>query len=457
MRAATWQAVDWHNWLTHTLTGPFPEVASATYSQERKGLSGEVTFVQQVAMPPDQYQNTSDVKGRVTLDVKFPNRLMTTKWKAEPTIAFPIAHYSTGCKVSGGCQVRHGWMHHKDVEMTLTVSDTGDPHKDGHKAPVVLPQDPKVLDIVASSSAAMGFLTSPTLIRSLFRGMDAIKVDANVEAFGVFYDHCLAKTFNTMGIAQPSMPLPTHPQSKFRFIDGGFVENTALAATIGKVAADHPSDTYLGKFIHWDLDKTFGQNRVMALFDVKDCKNDNSLPYAEASANCDITAPCNIQGEFCTNSLAYGQHNANGIGRPVSRIFNEPFPQESEWTECMPSPAEPKTILPLTLCLCSLTWSSVRSLSCGADAFYNGPIDARYSYQWSGRVTTMKNDFYNVPAGKELDILIFSLNQPFEDQIFAGGDLMAPLWSTVYGDIARQQALGAEPVIRDFINAPGAP
>ena len=443
------QAVDWQRWLVATLTEPFPEVATAKYSnQKRNGLSGAVTFIQQVSMPPDQYQNTSSPTGRVTLDVTFSDATLNQKWKDTPTMALPIAHYSTGCSTNNptqpaGCVVEHGWMKHPDVTgMKLTVSGTGDPAKDGAMSPVVLPKDPKVVDITASSSGAMGFLTSPTLMRGVFD-----MIGKNDDAFGTFYDFCLAETFQPMGIAQPSMPMPSNHESKFRFIDGGFVENTAIAATIGKIAADFPDETYLGKFIHWDLDKTFGQNRVMALFDVKDCRAPSPPPAPEQpkadrvrwtrapspppsmpwydDASCTDSAPCNTEGGFCTDSSAYGQHNANGIGRPVSKIFAEQFPKQDQWTEY---------------------------------AYYNGPIDPGSSYYWFGRVTTVENKFYNVPAGKELDILIFSLNQPTEDQIFAGGDFLAPLWSTVYGDIARQQALGAEPIIRQFVSdvAPAA-
>ena len=415
-------AVDWEQWLKTTLTDPFPDVATATYAGTRKGLPGDVTFVQQVAMPPDQYEDLDgdfgilgkgiNLEGRVKLSIEFADAELTQSWADEPTMAYPIAHWSTPNE--------HGWMHHPDVtKMTLDVHSPDGPTEDYTSTPVTLPTDPLVATVVASSSAAVGFLTSPTLVRSLFTNILELE-DAHEDlAFNshttvtAFFDHCLANNLQTLGIAQPALPIPTNTDHSYRFIDGGFVDNTALASTIGKIAADHPNDSYLGKFIHWDLDTTKNdgvdgrdvvrdsgtaiENRVAALFHIPD-------------------EPCNTVGGFCTNSSAPGQHNANGIGRPVSTIFEQAWPDT--WTEY---------------------------------AYYNGLSAKTYSYYWSGTLTTVENKFYNVPAGKTLDLLVFSLNQPKEDQIFAGGDFLEPLWGTVYGDIARQQAMGAAPVIKDFI------
>lgn len=346
------------------------------------------------------------MEGRVKLSIEFADTNLTQRWADEPTMAYPIAHWST--------PNQHGWMHHPDVtKMTLDVHSPDGPGPTS--TPVTLPPDPLVATVVASSSAAVGFLTSPTLVRSMFTNVLGLEGDSHT-TMSTFFDHCLANNLQTLGIAQAALPIPTNTDKSYRFIDGGFVENTALASTIGKIAADHPNDSYLGKFIHWDLDFTRNdgvdgrdvvrdsgtaiENRVAALFHIPD-------------------EPCNTVGGFCTDSKAKGQHNANGIGRPVSTIFEEAWPgHEGAWTEY---------------------------------AYYNGLSAKTYSYYWSGTLTTVENKFFNVPAGKTLDLLVFSLNQPKEDQIFAGGDFLEPLWGTIYGDIARQQAMGAAPVIKDFI------
>ena len=257
---------------------------------------------------------------------------------------------------------------------------------------LTLPPDPSLLEVTASSSAAGGPLGSPSL---LFAQSWAPAGSAGQ----CFISNCLRNLFKDLAIAQVGMSSANDDPS-YRFIDGGFVENTAIASTLAKVMSDHPTDSHLGKFIHFDLDVTFGENRAQALF---------SIPGET----------CNTPGGLCLDSFAPGQHNANNVGRPVSTIFSNTWPTEDEWTEYT-------------------SWTDKDGLSVS-------------SYYWRGHVTTIENRFYGVQAGKTLELLVFSLNHPSADLIIAGGHVGADLWGSVYGPIAAAQAQGATPVITAFL------
>ena len=75
-------------------------------------------------------------------------------------------------------------------------------------------------------------------------------------------------------------------------------------------------------------------------------------------------------------------------------------------------------------------------------------------------MTTIENKWYGVPAGLTLELLVFAYNEPTitilvgdnritrPDQFPVGGRAM---WERVYGPIAKEQAEGAEKVIKDFL------
>jgi hypothetical protein len=369
-------------------------IKTASYSHERKGLPGDITYVQQVAMPPNAWTKApKEADGRADgyiadLSVTFYDDAQTQLWAEPGTMALPIARYST--------KTTSGWLMNEHVKsLSVTVrreAAFGEPGEPVTQE-IHLPADASILDVTASSSAAGGFVGSPALFRSQAWFPSG-------ELAGNTMIKCLQRSLKELAVAQTGLAdsetfLPT-----YRFIDGGFVENTALAATIGKVHADHPTDLHLGKFIHFDLDETFGENRVQALF---------TIPGET----------CNTQGQLCLDSDAPGQHNANNIGRPVSTIFADTWPEPSEW--------KPYT------------------------QFTDNDGVTTVSYYWTGTVTTIENHFYSVPAGLKLELLVFSLNHPPADAIIAGKNLMSGLWTKVYGPIATAQAEGATPVIRDFL------
>jgi hypothetical protein len=412
-------AKDWASWVEVMMTDAIPDVAGAKYDLERKGLPGDITYVQQVALPPDVWlKDPSDWKAKMILN--FTDPAETAKWKANPTMALPIAHYST--------KDEHGWLYHAGINRFKVRADPAHANVRFQRWAVVdLPADPKIVDITASSSAAGGFIASPTLLQAQSWFPDRLSN---------FWAGCFDKVFRDLAVPQPDMVdvdqylgiagrLDFSP--RYRFIDGGFVDNTALASTIGKVAADNPEQTYLGKFIHFDIDETFGENRVEALFTLP------SRPRVGRNWN----SGCNTQGEYCLNSNARGQHNANNIGRPSSLIFAETVPDHAtEYTAYA-------------------DWSWVEapnwptSMATKAAGFFKTST----SYYFTKRLTTVENKFYKVPAGKTLDLLVFSLNIPKPDVIIAAGNVLDDLWETVYGPIAKAQAEGATPVIKAFIES----
>ena len=73
------------------------------------------------------------------------------------------------------------------------------------------------------------------------------------------------------------------------------------------------------------------------------------------------------------------------------------------------------------------------------------------SFYWSGSLTTVKNEMFNIEAGHTLDLLVLSLNAPHGDGIITGGLKDASLWTDVYPVIARALEKGATPVIKSFL------
>lgn len=104
-------AQDWAKWNAQMLKSFIGELTADTkYSElERAGLgaaNGDVTYVQQVAMPPDAFTNHPN--GWIAqLKVEFANEADTKKWKANPTMAVPVAHYSTNSS--------RGWIMNSDI------------------------------------------------------------------------------------------------------------------------------------------------------------------------------------------------------------------------------------------------------------------------------------------------------------------------------------------------------
>jgi len=433
-----------------------------TYAElERNGMPGDITFVQQVAMPPNAWTGSAG-KGTVAeLNVHFTDKNLEAEWKAQSVMALPIAHYST--------KETSGWMMNEDItSLSVTVHKENTFMKFLQDVPtvvkiiqpqvaaaagvsrlaaaadcettteIVLPTAPTVNEVTAASSAAMGWLSSPTLLRAQKwwpRGPG-----------GNWLTQCTAATIKNFAVPMRGMvdedtfegelSLPT-----YRFIDGAFVDNTGLAATIGKLHADDPDAKHLGKVIHFDLDSPFWgegevrplrkniearlQNRVAALFSMSDAE-DGAPP---------CNTPSNDNAGLCIDSDAPGQKNAKTVGRPVSVIFENNWPDEAEWTEyaahtdCIDQKGK-ETETERAEC----TKTTIRS------------------YYWKGAMKTVENKWYGVPAGLELQLLVFAFNEATDIKAVAATPESQMTWGTIYGPIAQEQADGAEPVIKCFLS-----
>ena len=402
-------------------------------------MPGDITLVQQVAMPPNAWTGAVGEGLVADLNVHFTDKVLQTTWKSHGTMALPIAHYST--------KTTSGWMMNKDVEsLSVTVHkepsflslndllSNADCTKDIEETTteIHLPTAPSLLEVTASSSGAGGFVASPALLRS----QAFLPKFARIAHWLV---QCTASSLVDLSVPQRGMvdhetnnaAFPT-----FRFIDGGFVENTALASTIGKLHADNPTETHLGNFIHFDLDTPFYdgddlKSHVAALFSMRDGEVPNQVDKA-----------CNTPKELCIDPAAPGQKNAQNIGRPVSTIFENVWPdvhneREDEWTEYASHEDCRRPLLK-----------------------FADECTTIKSYYWKGTMTTIENKWYGVPAGLKLELLVFASNEP-TSTIMVGNNNMGDtgqavggraMWESVYGPIAKEQAEGAEQVIKDFLN-----
>ena len=440
-RTAPAQIFDW-KLLTEVILSPSigDDFGTKTYAElDRNGMPGNITFVQQVAMPPNAWTGAVGEGLVADLNVQFTDKEFESRWKSHGTMALPIAHYST--------KSTSGWMMNEDIKsLSVTVhkesSFSTDTRKDDRKddcdtdrnlytSEIHLPIAPTVLEVTASSSGAGGFVASP----ALFRNQNFMRFETRVADW---LTKCTATTLVDLSIPQRGMvddEVSNAATPTYRFIDGGFVENTALASTIGRLHADNPNEDHLGSFIHFDLDTPFygGEAnelkcRVAALFSMDNTPEEGV---------------CNTAKELCTDSDAFGQKNAQNIGRPVSTIFENMWPEAwpdnlGEWTEYAAHEE------------CRIT---------STDGSTPPACTTISSYYWKGTMTTIENKWYGVPAGLKLELLVFAYNEP-TSTILVGDNKAGDtgtgvggrsMWEKVYGPIAKEQAEGAEKVIKDFL------
>ena len=99
--------------LEHTLGAEFDN--EADYGSLSRNGKADVTYVQQVAVPPDVFTE-SPAGWKATLDVEFKTPEATAEYNKYPTMALPAAYYSTP-------NGQTGWLKNEDINKLSIKSD----------------------------------------------------------------------------------------------------------------------------------------------------------------------------------------------------------------------------------------------------------------------------------------------------------------------------------------------
>lgn len=368
-----------------------------------------MTYVQTTTLPYDAYVGSNDATA--TLEVDFTNSETTQNFSAQNAPLLPVSFVS---KSSGQEWVLPG------VE-TMTIGGSA----------FELPSDPLLLEVTSGSSSAAGLFGSPTMLRNSFdlAGFDSEKVDAIMQ--------CAPSGMQSTATPVLEPPICVEPScSPFRYVDGAFVENTALAATVAQVQRDCAAGL---------ADCTSATPKLILL-------NDGSVGTAFLGNHARLLFSSSEFPEYTTP----GNYRPPSIdypgSAPVVTIFEEEFPDDSEFTEyatfnwtmtdeevmafckhlvfpfidvvnqhkelkeeavssianavCAHKKGPAKSVCVTTAkTTISVTMSS-ESLVC--TALQNGPAASKIgttytssSVYWQGTVTTIENEFMTVTGGQQ--------------------------------------------------------
>jgi len=451
-------ASNWIGYVGSMLRQTLPGIQTNTYSTTtRAGL--DVTYVQTTTLPYDAYVGSNDATA--TLEVEFTNSETTQNFSAQNA---PLLLVSFVSKSSGQEWVLPG------VE-TMTIGGSA----------FELPSDPLLLEVTSGSSSAAGLFGSPTMLRNSFdlAGFDSEKVDAIMQ--------CAPSGMQSTATPVLEPPICVEPScSPFRYVDGAFVENTALAATVAQVQRDCAAGL---------ADCTSATPKLILL-------NDGSVGTAFLGNHARLLFSSSEFPEYTTP----GNYRPPSIdypgSAPVVTIFEEEFPDDSEFTEyatfnwtmtdeevmafckhlvfpfidvvnqhkelkeeavssianavCAHKKGPAKSVCVTTAkTTISVTMSS-ESLVC--TALQNGPAASKIgttytssSVYWQGTVTTIENEFMTVTGGQQFELLLLMLQAPGIDAIIWPGAKANGEFNRVYGPMAELQAAGLEAVFQDFL------
>ena len=84
---------------------------------------------------------------------------------------------------------------------------------------------------------------------------------------------------------------------------------------------------------------------------------------------------------------------------------------------------------------------------------FDGPDQSAVSTYWHGKATTVDNDWYDVKAGSEVEILILNTGLTTEGGVptIVGGGFAEAAFSGQYGPLAKIQADRMEPIVTAFL------
>ena len=395
-------AWSWLPFIAAMLKPWIPDIETATYGGRPMTGLRTATFTQQVTVPPDAFLDGATL---ATRGVSFAAGFTLDA----PTAAYviPMAHVQPPSSYGGAGGAGGGWLKGSPVEALWATSPDS-----GAEEASVEPADPLLIEVAAGSSAAAGILASPAMLEQWPVAKGAVAP-------------CLPLGLETAAgpVLAPGFALPKGQASRdytvaasdlaFRYLDGGFTDNTNAAFTLARMQAECASAPPASP----SLDCSQNVFRMIV----------GSGSYQELL----WFDPAYPPGTFLPPSQG-------GWFGPTPTIFAEPFPSADAWKPyaTAAAPAQPLAFN-----------NSEQASAAGGDGTGLGG-DLSTSYFWAGRLTSVANEWYGVAAGSTVELLFFkSSASPI---IVAGADA-AKIFSGVYAPAAVAQAQGAAPIIAAFL------
>ena len=300
-------------------------------------------------------------------------------------ISYAAAGRSLPISFSSSGPQEHSWHYNNDITaLTLVTCARGSNCSEApfhNRRPLPLPKHPLLAEVTAASSASLGFAGSPSVygtiadifVNSVTKGT-AGKL---LKPFWKLIVDCWP--YGSEALASPIIAQGRSAQQAedapvpYRFMDGGYAENTALAMTIaaaqrdcaaGRLDCSEPIDAILVNDGNHSA-----QHNGFGPFSAKD-------PFRALFA--DTAAPVGswVPGMF------------GSVKVPSQTIFAEAAPAPSGWTPYIDFPS-----------------LRVEGL------FKKVPINIT-SYSYTSTLTTVENPYLGVRGGQKVRLLALSLDVP---------------------------------------------
>jgi hypothetical protein len=374
--------------LKHSLGEQLP-AGSTTYADVNSTLPG-VTMVSQVALPPDAWTSHNQAIGHTNISSLY------AKLKNGSIVDFAASGRAVPAAFVTGGPGKHGWEYSTDIESLLIAPKcpfkhdpifkrcSKPPYEPVEFAPLPLPPNPLIAEVVAASGGATGFAASPSAYGSVAHKFEKYVTKGLGILTKPVWDKVISCWPYGAQILSPPM-LPPHSSVAesednvpYRYMDGGYAENTALPMTLAKVQQDCKGGV---------LDCSEPIRLILV--------NDGNISTNHTGPSC-CTAKDPLKSLFHDPSRPVGSY-VNGmvstVQVPVQTVFAEEFPDVSDWKQYNEFPSKRK-VHPLNPASHEWVQENIKSMT------------------WSGILTTVDNQQFGVSGGQKVHLLIFSLEVP---------------------------------------------
>lgn len=455
-----WPIINWEGYTAAAVMRPYiSNIANATYADTPHVLP-DTTLVQVTGLLPDAYleYNTSLHRTRI-------KELLVTM--ADGTVEnfadgwgrlLPLAFVSEGPD-------NHGWVMNEDIIglSTMEVCPPKEKSKVCENPPfrpakiskLELPKSPYLNSVASASGGFAGLVGSPTMFKHASMGfiLDGFPwFLAIAKVIRERVDTCMPFGLQLMCPPVLEQGITTlanaelHPQ--FRYLDGGYHDNTAVAQTLATAQRDC-------------LDRKRAKAKGIDF-----CGEGSDTPITLILVN-DANYSSNTQGEG-------GKVNTTSMDHFISLFWNESMkpgswvagmwdlaykPSSTVFAESPPTPDQWKEFN---------RFESTRTIKIGGHHPDFKKIKHNItSHVWTGELTTVDNKYYGIKAGTKVRLMCFSLDLPglmwpgLFDATMAWdkpGQALLPVGKFNYpdqinghGPFAEKMAVTMGPYVKDFL------
>ena len=294
-----------------------------------------------------------------------------------------------------------------------------------------LPTDPQLAQTMAASSAALGFIGSPSMSKRRDTPLGFKKAPLGLQNMAPATD------FSSQAAA-PSSASPENAEAPaYRMLDGCYTDSIGIAHAISRMQTDANANTKAGQ-------GSINNNKAAAApFQLIALNSQNLGRYALYFKDAIYKAECVTPGQLAASPFFPNFH------APSSQIFEEEFPDESQWTSYFKSDEWVDRKLSKAPVL--------KMKGQAADGTVDGNLENTFSsLYWIGTVTTIDNPVYNIKGGSKVRVLLFNPNLKFSKLPL----LLVPSVENSqefdekvanYAQAAKLQTEAATPVIERFL------